>query len=85
MTRMFFSSGGCQGVDTNTSSYNADRSGFITVTDSADAKALKAGGWVQAGGMPRLGKYFICDGCGWEAAIRSCPKCHGDSFTRVEK
>ena len=84
MPRMFFDAAGCQGVDTNTRSYDADRSGFITVTDNADIRALKAGGYMIAGGMPKLHKYWVCE-CGWEASIAHCPKCDRNDLTKVER
>ena len=84
MTRMFFSSRGCEGVDTATSSYTADRQGFIHVDDVHDVATLQAGGYVIAGGMPRVQKYWVCE-CGWEASINSCPKCNRTDLTRVEK
>ena len=87
MPKLFFSSQNCEGATSGATGnkYMADRKGFINVDNPVDVKCLTAGGYVQAGGMPRLRKYFVCDGCGWEAAIKSCPKCHGDSFTRVER
>ena len=85
MTRMFFSSQHCQGVDLdNGHHYNTDRSGLINVTDHNDVKALAAAGYVQAGGMPRFSKYWECE-CGWESAINSCPKCQRTDLTKVEK
>ena len=85
MTRMFFSSANCKGVDVGESGrrYNADRQGFINA-DPSDVKALKAGGYVVAGGMPKLGKYWLCE-CGWEAAINSCPRCQRTDLRKVEK
>ena len=86
MARMFFSSSNCRGVTSEATgkSYNADKSGFINVTDPRDVKALQAGGYVMAGGMPKLSKYYLC-ACGWEASIRSCPKCKRSDLTLVEK
>ena len=71
--KMFFSSDNCKGVTTGGRNYDADRAGFIH-PDSSDVAALKAGGYVIAGGMPKLSRYWVCE-CGWEAAINSCPKC----------
>lgn len=85
MTRMFFSSQNCKAATLeNGRRYNADRSGFIHVEDGADVRTLTAGGYVQAGGMPRLRKYWMCP-CGWEASISHCPKCDRSDLTRVEK
>ena len=86
MTKMYFSSSGCQGATSGATgkSYDADRQGFINVTDPVDVKALKAGGYLVAGGMPRLDKFYLC-GCGWEAAIRHCPRCDRSDLTRVVK
>jgi len=86
MARMFFSSQNCKGVTSGATgrSYNADKDGFIDVTDSRDIKALQEGGYVMAGGMPRFKRYFIC-GCGWEASINSCPKCNRQDLQLVEK
>ena len=86
MARMFFSSQNCKGVTSGATgrSYDADKSGFITVSDPRDVKALQAGGYVVAGGMPKMKRYFVCE-CGWEAAISSCPKCQRSDLTLVEK
>jgi hypothetical protein len=83
---MFFSSQNCRGVTSEATgnSYTADKSGFINVSDARDIKALQAGGYVMAGGMPVLRKYYVCE-CGWEAAIKSCPKCERTDLTLVEK
>lgn len=76
MGKYFFSSQNCYGATLeNGHQYGADRKGFIHVDNSTDAKMLKDGGYVQAGGMPRLGKYWVCDVCSWEASINSCGKC----------
>ena len=80
--KMFFSSDNCKGVTTGGRNYDADRSGFIH-PDSSDVAALKAGGYVIAGGMPRLAHYWVCE-CGWEAAINSCPKCKREDLTKVK-
>ena len=86
-TRMFFSSQNCQGATSGTTgrSYNTDSKGFIHVDDSRDVRSLQEGGYVIAGGMPRLRSYFVCDSCGWEAAIKHCPKCDSEDLRAVTK
>ena len=86
MAKLFFGAENCVGADSALTGkrYNADKQGFIHVTDPADAKYLKAGGYIEAGGMPRFKKYWVC-GCGWESAINSCPKCQRNDLTKVEK
>jgi hypothetical protein len=69
-------------VDRSGRRYDNDRSGLITVSDPKDVAHLKAGGYVIAGGMPKLATYWLC-GCGWEAAINSCPKCGRTDLTKV--
>ena len=83
--KMYFQSEGCEGVTSGVTGqrYNADRSGFINVTDNADVKAFQANGYSQAGGMPKWRKYWECE-CGWEASIRHCPRCDRDDLTKVE-
>lgn len=85
-TKMFFGAENCQGAtsDLTGQHYKADKQGFIHVDSSADAKFLQSGGYIQAGGMPKLGKFYVCE-CGWEAAIRHCPKCERDDLTKVER
>jgi hypothetical protein len=84
-TRMFFSSQNCQGVTLESgNSYNADRQGMISVESPRDIAALKAGGYVQAGGMPKLRRYFVCDACDWDAAINSCGRCGNTDLRKVE-
>lgn len=86
MPKMYFSSRNCEGVTSGVTgrTYNADSKGFVQVDDSRDVKALQSGGYVIAGGMPRLRKYYLCEACGWEAAISHCPKCDSDELTKVE-
>lgn len=86
MTRMFFNSENCQGATSERSGihYTADKQGFINVTDPGDAKFLKQGGYIEAGGLPRLKKFWVCE-CGWEASINSCPSCDRTDLTKVEK
>lgn len=85
MTRMLFSSQNCRAATLeNGRRYNADRAGFIHVEDSQDVKTLQAGGYIQAGGMPRIRTYWMC-ACGWEAAIAHCPKCDRTDLDRVER
>jgi hypothetical protein len=40
---------------------------------------------LQAGGMPKLAKYWVCDSCSWEASINHCSKCGSESLTKVER
>ena len=87
MARMFFSNPGCRGVDSGTTgrSYNADRQGFINVTDPADVKALKAGGYVEAGSVRTSSRtYWTCEDCSWDANINHCPRCGSDDLRKVE-
>lgn len=85
MTRMFFNTDGCRGATSGVTgkNYDADKQGFINVTDPRDVAAFKDGGYVVAGGMPRVGRYFVCE-CGWEASINSCPKCQRSDLRLVE-
>ncbi len=87
MTRMYFSASGCQGVTSGTTgkSYDADRQGFIHVDDPVDVKVLKAGGYLQAGGMPRISRYWRCDKCNWDATINHCARCDSHKLRRVEQ
>ena len=87
MAKMFFSSQNCKGVTSETTgrSYNTDSKGFIHVDDARDVKALTAGGYVQAGAMPRVSKFFRCEACSWDAIINHCPKCDSDSLIPVER
>ena len=87
MAKMYFSTQNCKGVTSGTTgrSYNTDSKGFIHVEDSRDVKALKDGGYVVAGGMPRVQDYFVCDNCKWEAVINHCPKCDSESLRWVKK
>ena len=86
MARLFFNSENCKGAQSALTgrNYNADRQGFIHVNNQADINYLKEGGYIEAGGMPRLHRYFVCE-CGWEASISSCPKCNRTDLTKVEK
>ena len=86
MAKMFFNTPGCTGATSAATGreYNSDRSGFINVTDPTDLKSFKQAGYIQAGGMPRLSKYWLCE-CGWESAINHCSKCDRDDLTKVEK
>jgi hypothetical protein len=84
MPKLFFQSPNCQAATSELTGrkYYADRQGFINVSDAADAAFLKANGYLEAGGMPRLGKYWVCE-CGWEASINSCPRCERTDLIRV--
>lgn len=86
MTRLMFDAPNCQGVTSGATgrNYDADRKGFITVNDPADIKALKAGGYLEAGGMPHLSKYWLCKDCDWEAALNHCRWCGSEELTRME-
>lgn len=85
MTRMFFNTENCQGVTSGKTgiSYNA-KNGFIDA-HPADVAMLKAGGYVVAGGLPRLGKYWVCDECDWEAALNHCRFCDSTDLRKVEQ
>ena len=87
MAKMFFSTQNCTGATSEVTgkTYNTDKKGFINVSDPRDVKAFQAGGYVMAGGMPRLSTYWLCKPCGWEAAINHCPKCESDRLTKIEK
>jgi len=86
MTKLFFEAPNCYAATSGLTGreYRADKQGFIHVSDSADAKYLQQGGYLVAGGMPRLSKYWLCE-CGWEAAINSCPKCGSTELTKIER
>ena len=86
MPKFFFNSENCQGATSGVTgkTYDTDRQGFINVTDRADIKHFTANGYVQAGGMPRFSKFWVCE-CGWEAAISHCPKCDRDDLQKVER
>ena len=86
MAKLFFDAENCRGATSGATgrSYDADKKGFITVTDPTDIKCLTAGGYMIAGGMPKLKRYFRCE-CGWEASINHCSKCDRDDLERVEK
>ena len=86
MTRLFFNSENCKGATSDRTGiyYPADKHGFINVTDPGDVKFLKQGGYVEAGGIHFSGRYYVCE-CGWEAAIRHCPKCERDDLVKVER
>ncbi len=85
MTKMFFNSENCQGATSALTGreYNTDRQGFINVTNPADVKFLKQGGYVEAGGLPHGNKYWECE-CGWQSHINSCPQCNRTDLTKVE-
>jgi hypothetical protein len=86
MTRMFFSSQNCYRATLEGGrTYHADRQGFIHVDHAHDIQALKAGGYVEAGGMPRLTKYWVCDACNWEASINSCARCGSTALRKIER
>lgn len=87
MPKMFFEGANCRGATSGVSGrhYDADRQGFIHVDNSADVANLKSGGYLQAGGMPKLAKYWVCDSCSWEASINHCSKCGSESLTKVER
>lgn len=86
MARLFASDAGCKGATLATGGdYRADKKGFINVSDSRDIKALKAGGYVEAGSMNvRSAKYWRCEPCNWDANINHCAKCGSSALTRVE-
>ncbi len=85
MTKLFFDAPNCQGADLpNGHRYNADRSGFLNVTNPADIKALKDGGYLEAGGMPHFSRYYVCDDCDWEAALNHCRYCDSENLRKVE-
>lgn len=85
MARLFFNSENCQAATSELTgrTYRADKQGFINVTDPRDAAFLKKNGYIEAGGMPKFRKYYLCE-CGWEANIRHCPKCDRSDLTKVE-
>jgi hypothetical protein len=85
-TKMFFDAEGCKGATLASGrSFDADRQGLIHVEDSHDVAALKAGGYMVAGGMPKLRKFWVCDDCAWDASINSCGKCGSTSLRKVER
>ena len=86
MTKMFFSSQNCMGATSEKTGkhYTTDSKGFINV-DSTDVRSFKEGGYVVAGGMPRLSKFWLCNKCDWEASINSCPRCGSKKLVKVER
>lgn len=86
MAKLFFEASGCQGATSGASGrrYDADRQGFIHVTDSADIKTLKSGGYIEAGAVARASKYWTCDDCSWDANINHCSRCGSDNLRRIE-
>ena len=86
MKKLFFQVPNCEGATSGASgrTYDSDSQGFIHVSSEADAKFLKANGYLEAGGMPKLKKYWVCV-CGWEASISHCPKCDRDDLEKVER
>lgn len=87
MTKLFFEAPNCQGATSELTGrhYKADKQGFIDVPSSADAKFLTANGYIAAGGMPKLSKFWVCDDCSWEASINSCGRCGSTSLRKVER
>lgn len=87
MPKMFFGNDKCLGATSGTTGqrYDADRNGFIHVENPSDIATLKSGGYIVAGGMPKLKSYWLCTTCGWEASINSCPKCKTCDLQRVHK
>lgn len=87
MPRMIFNTEGCKGVtsDVTGKNYNSDKQGFITVTDHRDVKALKDAGYIVAGGLPRVERWYECDACSWSAIINHCPRCDSSNLRLVEK
>jgi rubrerythrin len=87
MTRMLYPNDRqCAGATAGNSgrSYDADRQGFINA-DPSDVKTLKAGGYIEAGGMPKVGRYWRCDKCNWDSNLNHCPKCDSHKLKRVVK
>lgn len=84
MPRMFASDRSCRWatVDRTGNRYDADRSGFINVENSTDARLLKAGGYVEVSNQPHVSRTWVCE-CGWEAIINSCPRCERTDLERV--
>ena len=85
MARLIFNSENCQAATSERTGikYYADRKGFYNVSDPGDAAFFKANGFIEAGGMPHLSKYWECE-CGWQSAINSCPRCQREDLTKVE-
>jgi hypothetical protein len=85
MAKMAFDSQNCRGVDLgNGRSYDTDRSGLINVENSADIRALKAGGYTLVGAVARTSRYWVCDDCSWDANLNHCPKCGSEDLRKVE-
>ena len=55
----------------------ADKKGFYEVTNSADAKALKESGFVEASlmGSSRGIAGYLCAKCGFNGWFKTCGKC----------
>ncbi len=86
MTRLAFNTPNCSGATSALSGkyYKADSQGFIHVSDPADAAYLKQGGYIEAGGMPRVTKWWHCDECEWDSNINHCRYCDSEDLTRME-
>ena len=87
MAKLFFGAENCKAATSALTGrrYDADRQGFIHVSDPADAAYLKAGGYIEAGGLPKLKRYWVCDGCNWDAVFNHCSKCGSTELRKVEK
>jgi hypothetical protein len=58
--------------------YKSDRAGRFDVQDSHHVDLMKAAGMFVESGQPKTSKHFLCKLCGWDALIRSCPRCNRD-------
>lgn len=87
MPRLFFEADNCKGATSGSTGreYKADKQGFITVNDSTDVKLFKANGYFEAGGMPKVSKYWVCDACAWDAVFNHCGKCGSENLRKIEK
>jgi hypothetical protein len=79
---------GLRGVDITTSrgvrKYNQNKKGMVEVSNSRDAKALKAEGFFEASLMgttndSSLG--FVCVECGFGSWFRKCSRCGHENGT----
>ena len=86
MTRMWFGAENCQGATSDVTGrhYTADKKGFVEVSDPRDVALFKRNGYQEAGGMPHLSKFWVCDDCSWEATVNHCRYCDSENLRKVE-
>ena len=85
MSRLAFNSENCQAATSELTGrkYYPDKGGMFNVSDPKDVAFFKKNGFLEAGSMATVGKYWECE-CGWIAVINSCPKCSREDLTKHE-